>query len=180
MKNGIKFIIAILIYLSLGSCKVSTPNVVYVTKDSIVTKTETVYKDTIITIPGDTIRFQVPCDKDTVFIYRSKSSSSLVQIKNGTITVQNNCDEKDILITKLRSEIDRFQSQNKDSVTVITKREKYVPKMYKFYSWGFWVALGIGGILTIMNTSLWGIIAGAVISIVRILSKRKKKDKKEE
>lgn len=165
----------LIIFSFITSCKLVKPSVetIHVIKDSIITKTITTYRDTIIRIPGDTIRFQIPCDKDTVFIYRSKNSSSLVQIKDGIVSVQNNCDEKDILITKLYSEIDRYKSQKKDSVVVVTKREKYIPKIYKFYSWGFWFALALGGGIMLVGTNIWTIIIGGVISIIKILKKKK-------
>ena len=66
-----KILIKILIIFSLiTSCKLSKPTVetIEVIRDSIITKTITTYRDTIIRIPGDTIRFQIPCDRDTVFI----------------------------------------------------------------------------------------------------------------
>ena len=156
------------------SCGLLKTNTVYVTKDSIVTKTETVYKDTLITIPGDTIRFQIPCDKDTVFIYKSKSSSSLVQVKNGVISVQNNCDEKDILITKLKETVDKLQVQRNDSIVVKTIKEKYIPNGYKFYKWGFWVALGVALVVSTITTNIWVAVLGAIVSIVKIFKKKKK------
>jgi len=170
--------IFILIQL-LTSCGLSKTNTVYVIKDSIVTKTETIYKDTLITIPGDTIRFQIPCDKDTVFIYRSKSSSSLVQVKNGIISVQNNCDEKDILITKLKEKVDKLQEKRNDSVVVKTIKEKYVPKSYKFYKWGFWVALGVALVVSMMTTNVWIAVLGAIVSIIKIVSNNFKKKNKD-
>jgi hypothetical protein len=176
----VNFILVLTVLISLNSCGLMKPNVQYVIRDSIVTKMETIYKDTIITVPGDTIRFQIPCDRDTVFITKSKSSSSLVQVRKGVITVQNNCDEKDILITKLRDQVEKFKSESKDSIVVKTVKEKYIPRSHKFYSWGFWVALGIASLMTMINTNLWTIIVGGVVSIVRILSKKKNKEKKED
>ena len=175
IKNTLLFILSSLLLLSLTTCTVTKPNVIYITKDSIVTKTETVLKDTIIRVPGDTIRFQIPCDKDTVFIYRSKSSSSLVQVKDGKITVQNNCDEKDLLITQLKSQIDRYKSEKKDLTTIITKEVKYIPKIYKFFALGFWILLITVAVLGLIQTSLLGLIIGGIVKIVRLITKRRKK-----
>lgn len=173
-------LISIFILIQLfTSCGLVKTNTVYVTKDSIVTKTETVYKDTLITIPGDTIRFQIPCDKDTVFINRSKSSSSLVQVKNGIVSVQNNCDEKDILITKLKETVDKLQVHRNDSIVVKTIKEKYIPKSYKIYKWGFWVALGVALVVSLITTNLWIAVLGAIVSIVKIISNKTKKKKKD-
>jgi hypothetical protein len=169
--------LGVFIILTLTTCKVNKPNIIYVNKDSIITKTEIVYKDTLIKIPGDTIKFEVPCNKDTVFIYRSKSSSSLVQVKNGKISVQNNCDEKDLLITKLESQIEKYKTENKNTNITITKEVKYVPSIYKFFTAGFWLFLCTTIILTLINTGLWGLIIGGVVKIVSLITKRKKKDK---
>lgn len=154
------------------SCKTQPPQVVYVTKDSLITKTEIVYKDTIITVPGDTIRFQIPCDKDTVFIYKGKSSTSMVTINKGQISVQNNCDEKDLIITKLREEVDKYSLSTQDSTTTIYVKVKHVPGIYKFFTWGFWVlALALGALLY-FNQNLWLAALGLVASLFK---KRNKK-----
>lgn len=154
------------------SCKTQPPQVVYVTKDSIITKTETVYKDTVITIPGDTIRFQIPCNKDTVFIYKGKSSTSMVTVQKGSVTIQNNCDEKDLIISKLRQEVDRYSLSTQDSSVTIYVKVKHVPGIYKFFAWGFWVlALALGALLY-FNQNLWLAALGLVASIF------KKKNKK--
>ena len=178
MKNLVLLLKSIGIFTIIqlfSSCGLLKTNTVYVTKDSLVTKIETVYKDTLIKVPGDTIRFQIPCDKDTVFVYRSKSSSSLVQVKNGVITVQNNCDEKDILITKLKEKVDRLEEQKSSSVITKTIKEKYIPNSYKFYKWGFWVALGVALVVSTITTNIWVAVLGAIVSIVKSISNRTKK-----
>jgi len=177
LKYTLNSFLVILFLLTLTTCKVSQPNIIYVNKDSLITKTEIVYKDTIIKIPGDTIKFQIPCNVDTVFVYRSKSSTSLVQIKDGKINVQNNCDEKDILITKLESQIEKYKSENKKTNITITKEVKYVPTIYKFLAVGFWIFLATTLALTLINTGLWGLIIGGVVKIVSLITKRKKKEK---
>lgn len=157
--------ISLLLFLLnlLTSCGLHKPTVTYVTKDSIVTNTVVVTKDTIIKVPGDTIRFQVPCDKDTVFIYKSKSSTSLVTINKGKISVQNNCDEKDILISKLNAELTKYSSMNRDSSMVKTKVITKVPAIYKIFTFGFWVLLTVIGALFFLNKNIWFTLTTTVV-----------------
>lgn len=159
--------------LSLLGCKTKPPQVVYITKDSVVTQTKTVYKDTIITIPGDTIRFQVPCDKDTVYIVKGKASSSMVTVNKGVVTVQNNCDEKDLIITKLRQELEHYQLSVDDSTKIEIITVNKVPAVVKFFAVGFWILLALLAGLIMFNKNLWVMIAGSVVSIVKLITKKK-------
>lgn len=167
-----KLLNVLIISLLLTSCKVFQPQVIYVTKDSIITKVEYIIKDSIITIPGDTIRFQIPCDKDTVFIYRSKSSSSMVQVNKGVVTVQNNCDEKDLIISKLQSKLDKIQYSSSDSSRVEIKTVKHIPTIYKVYSWGFWILAAAIAALLYFNQNLWFFIATTVASLFKSSKKK--------
>jgi hypothetical protein len=161
------------IVLSLfTSCRTQPAQVVYVAKDSIITKTETVYKDTVITVPGDTIRFQIPCNKDTVFIYKGKASTSMVTVQKGSVTIQNNCDEKDLIITKLREQVDSYSMATQDSSTTIYVKVKHIPGIYKFFTWGFWILAVALGALLYFNQNLWLAAIGLVASLF------KKKNKK--
>lgn len=160
------------ISLLLASCKVTPPQVIYITKDSVVTKTEYVIKDSIITIPGDTIRFQIPCDKDTVFIYRSKHSSSMVQVNKGVITVQNNCDEKDLIISKLQAKLSHYESSASDSSRIEIKTVKVVPTAYRVYAWGFWVLLVAVGAILYFKQNLWVLLAGSMVRIAKVFKKK--------
>ena len=156
-----------------SSCKTPKPSYIYVNRDSIITKTETVFKDTIITIPGDTIRFQIPCNKDTVFIYKSKSSTSMVTVNKGIVTVQNNCDEKDLIISKLREQISHYEIATSDSVKTEIVTVKHVPTIYKVFTWGFWVLLlGLATILY-LNQNLWVLLISATVSIFKVFKKKK-------
>jgi hypothetical protein len=162
----------VVLLITFASCKTTQPTVIYITKDSVITKTEYVIKDSIITIPGDTIRFQVPCDKDTVFITRSKSSSSMVQIHKGIVTVQNNCDEKDLIISKLQAKLSHYEASVSDSSRIEIKTVKVVPTAYKVYAWGFWI-LGIALAATLyFKQNLWVILAGSMVKIAKVFKKK--------
>jgi hypothetical protein len=168
--------IAILALASLFlSCRMMKPETIYITKDSLVTKTETVIKDSIIRIPGDTIRIAIPI-RDTVFIVKGARSSSTVQVRSGKIAIQTACDEKDIIISKLRSEVMRFQAASSDSVRVEVKKIKHVPTYYKVISYMFWIVAALLAALIISNQNLWIVIVTTAAGLIRSVAKKPKKD----
>lgn len=173
MKLLTKIILGTVLIISILGCKTQAPQVIYVNRDSIITETKTVYKDTIIKIPGDTIRFQIPCDKDTVYIVRSKASTSMVAVNKGKVTIQTNCDEKDLIITKLRQELDHYQLSVSDSSKVQIVVVKKVPGVVKMFAIGFWIVLALLAGLIMFNKNLWVVLAGSVVSIVRLVTKKK-------
>lgn len=158
----------------LMGCRLFKPETVYITKDSLVTFTETVYKDSIIRLPGDTIRFTIPIH-DTVFIIKAARSSSTVQVKAGKISVTNACDEKDLIISRLKSEILRYQTNTSDSVRTEIKKVKYVPAIYKVFSYGFWILAALLAALIISNQNLWIVIVTSAASLLRSITKKKPK-----
>lgn len=155
------------------SCNLTKPQVVYVNRDSVVTTTEVVYKDTIITIPGDTVRFQIPCDKDTVYIVKGKSSTSMVAVNKGKVTVQNNCDQKDLIITKLREQIDHMKLVSSDSLKTVTITVKHTPAAVRFFAWGFWVLLALATGLFLVNKNIWVLLISTIGSLVKAFKKKK-------
>lgn len=173
MKLLTKIILGTVLIISILGCKTKAPQVIYVNRDSIITETTTVYKDTIIKIPGDTVRFQIPCDNDTVFIVKSKASTSLVAVNKGKVTVQTNCDEKDLIITKLRQQLDHYQLSVSDSSKTEIVIVKKVPGVVKFFAIGFWILLALLAGLIMFNKNLWVVLAGSVVSIVKTVTKKK-------
>ncbi len=170
-----KIAVVLLAAALLMSCGFMKPQVVYVTKDSLVTVTNTVIKDSIINIPGDTIRLQIPCDKDTVYIVRGKSSNSTVQVSKGVVTVQNSCDEKDIIITKLKDQVSRYESSVSDSSKTEIKIVKHVPTIYKVFTYGFWIlAAAIAAILA-TNQNIWVLVVTGVAQLAKSFGKKKTK-----
>jgi len=167
-----KTIAILLVAYLMTSCRLLKPQTIYITKDSLVTKTETIIKDSIIKMPGDTIRFTIPIH-DTVFIVKSARSSSTVQVKKGKISVTNACDEKDIVISRLRSEILKYETSSSDSIQTIIKTVKHVPTAYKVFTYGFWIlALLIAGFL-LANKNIWVLVATTVASSIKSIKKKK-------
>lgn len=175
MKNLlIKIILGLAVISLFTSCKTTPPQVIYKTKDSLITKETIVIKDSIIHVPGDTIRFQIPCDNDTVFVIKSKTSHSLVQVKNGLISVQNNCDEKDLIITKLQDKLHHYEAQSNDSLKTEKIFVKKIPGIYKFTFWGFWVVAALASTLFLINKNLWFAVIAALAGLIKSFKKVKK------
>ena len=166
-----RFLVAILLFIIFTSCGLLKPSVVYVNKDSVITNTEYVTRDSIITVPGDTIKVQIPCDKDTVYIVKSKKSSSLVQVKRGVVSVQNNCEEQKIIISNLQEKLHHYQMQSSDSVKTVVVREKYVPVAYKVFSYGFFILLATGVTLMLVNKNIWVMIVASATSLIKSFKK---------
>lgn len=171
-----KILVVLIVLASVwSSCGLMKPQIVYVNKDSLVTITNTVIKDSIITIPGDTIRLQIPCDKDTVYIVRGKSSNSTVQVSKGVVTVQNSCDEKDLIITKLKDQISHYEISVSDSSKTEIKIVKHVPVMYKVFTYGFWIlATAIAAIL-LTNNNIWLLVVTGLAQLAKSFGKKKNK-----
>lgn len=170
-----KITIVLLVVAFLMSCGLIKPQVVYVTKDSLVTVTNTVTKDSIVHIPGDTIRLQIPCDKDTVYIVKGKSSNSTVQVSKGVVTVQNNCDEKDLIITKLKDQISRYESSVSDSSKTEIRIVKHVPTIYKVFTYGFWILAAAVATILATNQNIWILVIASVAQLAKAFSKKKTK-----
>lgn len=127
------------------SCKTQKEASIVQIKDSLRIHDLVRIKDTIITVPGDTIRYEVPCDKDTVYILKSasKKSTALVQVHNGKVQVTNYCDEKDIIIEKQRVELEKYQLAQRDSSSHKTTIEevKYTPWYFKYPGYLGWATI---------------------------------------
>lgn len=133
------FLFSIALLLWLTSCKTTRTTQQTAVKDSIAYVERIVQHDTTITLPGDTIRFHVPCDKDTVFVVTGNSSRSLVQVHDHRVAVHNECDEQSRTITGLIKEINTLREHSKDSTNVKIVPEKYIPGWYLFTNKAFWI-----------------------------------------
>lgn len=168
-----RYILLAFCFITL-SCGLVKPQIIYVDKDSIITNTITVVKDSIITIPGDTINWSIDCLTDTVFIIQKPSSSAVVKVNKGKISVQSSCKEKDIIITKLQEQLKHSELMATDSVVTITKEVKHIPGIYKFYGYGFYTLLAIIATFALVNKSTYAVIATTIAGIIASFKKQKK------
>lgn len=168
-----KYILPILAIFA-SSCGLLKPETIYVTKDSVITVTNTVYRDTIITLPGDTVTIELPVIHDTVFVIRKGKASTSVAISNGRLKVTSNCDEQNLIITRLQEQLHHYQTASSDSVKTTIKTVKHIPGFYQFTFWGFFVLAALITTLLLANNNLWIVLIGTLGSIFKTAAKNKK------
>lgn len=152
IKNPLLIILLAVAIIQLTGCKIFKPEIQTITKDSIVYKEKLVFKDTIITVPGDTIRLDIPCDKDTIYVVRyTDRSSAIVQVNKGKVNVQFNCDEKDIIIAKLKSEIDSYEMLLSDSTNSKVEYVKYTPKFVLYSAYLAWLIVILAAVIIFLR-----------------------------
>lgn len=114
--------------------------------DSVRVEIETVYRDSIITIAGDSVHvyLQNPCDstgqlKPSAFVKESSSgrSRATVVVNQKGIEINCDCDQEKLIITKMKERIEQMSSQ---------KSEVKIVKPAPRWSW-FYVYTFIGGIV---------------------------------
>lgn len=169
-----RHLITITAVIALTSCGIIKPETIYVTKDSVITVNNTVYRDTIITLPGDTITIELPAIHDTVFIARSGKASAAVTISNGRLTVKSNCDEQNLIITRLQEQLHHYETASSDSVKTTIKTVKHIPGFYQFTFWGFFVLAAVITTLLLTNNNIWLLIITTMGSIFKTAAKRQK------
>lgn len=169
----IRILIILFLAWLLTSCNLLKPQIIYIDKDSIITKIETVIKDSIITVPAETLNWSADCLVDTVFIIDKKAVNTTVKIKKGKISVSSTCKEKDIIITKLKEELNNYKLQQSDSIVTKIERVKYIPGVYKFYSYGFYTLLALITAFALINKNIYAIIATSIASLLASFKKKK-------
>lgn len=125
----------------LSSCKAQKEITRSTSKDSIVYREKIVYKDSLITLPGDSILVQVPCDTDTIIQKKGKTAGATVQVKNKVVTIRANCDEQNVKITKLETHISELETKSHEKDTIKEVPVRYIPDFYKYTTIAFWAAV---------------------------------------
>ena len=158
----------------MSACGIIKPQVVYVTRDSLVTVTQTVIRDSIITMPGDTVTIELPVIHDTVFVNRSGKASATVSISQGRLRIVANCDEQKLIISRLQEQLHHYQSLESDSTKTTIRTVKYIPAFYRFTFWGFFVLAGIITSLLLTKSNIWLAVIATLGGIFRTAAKQKK------
>jgi hypothetical protein len=158
--------------LLMMSCGIIKPKTIYVTRDSLVTVTQTVIRDSIITLPGDTITITLPAIHDTVFIARSGRASAAVSISRGQLKVTANCDEQNIIISRLQEQLHHYQTAQSDSSQTTVVTVKHIPSFYKFTFWGFFALAAVITALLLKNNNIWLTLIATLGSIFRTAAKK--------
>lgn len=169
-----RLILSAAILISLASCGIIKPQTIYITKDSVITVTNTVYRDTIIHLPGDTVTIELPAKVDTVYIARSGKASATVAISKGKVKVISNCDEQNLIITRLQEQLHHYETASSDSVQTTIKTVKHIPGFYQFTFWGFFVLAALITTLLLTNNNIWVLLIGTLGGIFKQAAKRQK------
>lgn len=137
-KRWYLIIIAIILAELLSSCNRNTiPQVIV--KDSVYIKhdTLTVLRLDTIPIPGDTAYLEIksPCDslgnlKEINQISKSGKASIQVKTEGNNLLIQGNCDSLEKVITIKDTYIKDLEHRTSSTDTI--KREKFIPKFYKY------------------------------------------------
>ena len=158
----------------MSACGIIKPQVVYVNRDSLVTVTQTVIRDSIITIPGDTVLIELPAKHDTVFIARSGKASASVAISKGRLQIVANCDEQKLIISRLQEQLHHYQSLESDSTKTTIRNVKHIPAFYQFTFWAFFALAAVITTLLLTKSNIWLTIIATLGSIFRTAAKNKK------
>ncbi|MEH6405760.1 MAG: hypothetical protein V7767_00620 [Leeuwenhoekiella sp.] len=149
-----RLIIVTLLVLLLSSCGGGKPTLTrsVTEKDSTWTKVSTIKRDTIITIPGDSIKIRIPIldiTEEPVTRYGVRSSAS-VRKENEDLVIDCKCDEYKQQIELMEKLIEQHETYEKLLKETVLKPERYVPWYIKILAWiGGISILGIGVIVTI-------------------------------
>lgn len=136
----IGILIAIALLMVLGSCRpCKDAESTVITKDSLVVKTEIKYRDTIVKIPGDSVRvtMYVNCDSTgkanmPKVSMRSGKSHFTAEIKNGVAKFDCTCKQTEINLLLKEIQNTRLEKRVKEMRDVIYKKQP-LSRFQKFF-----------------------------------------------
>lgn len=154
--------IALVLLLMLSSCytrKACLDKVCPTTEshrvDSIYTERTVEYRDSIITLPGDTATYivQEPCDSlgilrdfEATILGELNQAMAVVRGRDNTLTVDCLCAEQKAEIRRLTTQINTLRSQKQTHRQVIER--KYIPWYAR------WKTIAVGGVALYLAGSL--------------------------
>lgn len=151
MRLGVFFMMVVL----LGSCRSLRPSreTIETVKDSTVTTVRYVEKDTLITVPGDTLKFSVPFYQlsETPIKRTNGRTTARVSLKEDQLTVECLTDQYEQLITYQNEIIETLREINRNKQETIEVPVKFVPWFTKTLSWIGGIALAFGAGLVILK-----------------------------
>lgn len=149
MRICVFFIIVVL----LGGCRSLQPSseTIETVKDSTVTTVRYVEQDTMISVPGDTLKFQVPIYElsETPIERTAGRTTARVSLKGDELTVECLTEEYEKIITYQNEIIETLREINRTKETTIKVPEKYTPWYTKTLAWigGIALTFGVGLII---------------------------------
>ena len=131
----------------LGSCKSLQPSrkTIESVKDSTVTTVRFVEKDTLITVPGDTLTFSVPFYElsETPIERTNGRTTARISRGNGQVTVECLTEKYEQLISYQNEIIETLRQINRNKEETIEVPVKFVPWYIKTLAW-------IGGLFLLL------------------------------
>lgn len=142
-----------ILLLLLSSCKSLSKKVTVSTlKDSIRTEIRYKTKDTLITIPGDSVKISVPVFDltETPIVRRSNMTTARISRIGDDIHVECLTDEYIKIIELQNQVIETFREIRKERQETITIPKRYVPKIIQLLAWlGVILLIAVGGIVVL-------------------------------
>ena len=136
-----------MVVLAVAGCRTVRPvaETIETVKDSTVTTVRYVMKDTIIRIPGDSIKFTVPYYTLSEIPIERKAGRATARIsaQDENITVECLVEEYEKVITYQNEIIETLREINRNKQTTIKEPVPFVPWYTKTLAW-------IGGVATVL------------------------------
>lgn len=134
-------------FVLLGSCRSLQPSreTVETVKDSTVTTVRYVAKDTLITVPGDTLKFSIPFYQlsETPTERTNGRTTARVSLQNDQLTVECLTEQYEQLIAYQSEVIETLREINRSKQETIQVPVKFVPWHIKTLAWIGGIALGL-------------------------------------
>lgn len=149
MRTVVFFMVVVL----LGSCRSLQPssNTIETVKDSTVTTVRYVEKDTLITVPGDTLKFSVPLYElsEEPIERKAGRTTARVSLKGENLTVECLTEEYERLIKYQNEIIETLREINRNKQKTIEVPVEFTPWWKQTLAWigGIALAFGIGLII---------------------------------
>lgn len=142
-----RFVFFMVVVFLLGGCRSLQPSreITETIKDSTVTTVRYVKQDTLITVPGDTLRFKVPIYalSETPIERTNGRTTARASLRDGNLTIECLTEEYEQLITYQNEIIETLRQIDRSKQETIEVEVKFVPWWVKTMAW-------IGGIALLL------------------------------
>lgn len=122
-----------ILFFSACSHKIAPPSTEV--KDSTSISERTIYRDSIVTLPGDTITVVLtpPCPEQPKIIRHGNHSTISIETKAGQTIIKSSCDSLQVRLQNVTHERDVLKMKQSKSTTII--KEKFIPLLVKILAW---------------------------------------------
>lgn len=146
-----RFVLFFMMIVLLGACRSGQPTseTIETVKDSTVTTVRYEKQDTLITVPGDTLKFQIPIfELSEIPIEKTEGrTTARVSLQGDDLTIECLTDQYEKLISYQNEVIETLREINRNKEKTIEVPKPYTPFVTKILAW-------IGGIALAFFTGL--------------------------